>query len=272
MARVRTRRAQGYSVYPRKDGRWGWAVTIGTNASGNPQRIQGICRTQADATNKALDTVAKHKAGSHIPQGRDITLETYLDQWLDLYVKPHREPKTVAYYSGMIKHHIVPVLGRTPMRRLTSIQVQRLLNEKAQPFTVTVKDGTTIQKRLSGETIRGIRATLRSALTRAHQDGLVSENVASRVITPKTTRKDPDYLTAEEINTLVSKAIGHPLERIVLLTLLTGMRIGEATGLRWQDVDFDRNTIRIQVQLQRIEGKLTLKGLKSPKANRTLRS
>ncbi|MFY9233590.1 MAG: tyrosine-type recombinase/integrase [Fimbriimonadaceae bacterium] len=273
MQRTRTRKAHGYSVYQRKsDGRWGWAVTIGVNEKGNPDRVQGICRTEAEAKDKALDVLAKHRQGLQITKGKDIKLADYLDQWLEMYIRPHREPKTVAYYSGMVRTHIKPTLGQTYLKKLTTTQVQKLLNDKARPFLVTLKyeDETVVEKRLSGETIRGIRATLRSALSRAYKDGLIAENVASRVETPKTTRKDPDFLKPDEIEKLRKKAIGHPLERLVVVALHTGLRIGEATGLRWQDVDFELRTIRIQSQLQRVDGKLALKSLKSTRSNRTL--
>ncbi|MBA3726604.1 MAG: site-specific integrase, partial [Armatimonadetes bacterium] len=61
----------------------------------------------------------------------------------------------------------------------------------------------------------------------------------------------------------------HPLGPLFTFALFTGVRLGEATGLRWEDVDFENKTARIQVQLQRIDSKLVHKGLKSPTARRT---
>lgn len=268
----RTRKAHGYSVYPRKDGRWGWAVTVGVNAKGNPDRIQGICRTEALAVASAQDILAKHKAGTHIPKGKDQTLAEFLDEWLEIYIEPHREPKTITYYRGMIETHIKPILGRTPIRRLTAPMVQRLLNEKARPFSVEVKSkpGEMVEKRLSGDTIRGIRATLRSALTRAYKNGLVAENVARRVDSPQIKRKEPEYITAEDANKLMARTEDHPIDRLIIVALHTGTRIGEVTGLTWQDIDFENETVRVRGQLQRIDGKLALKSLKSQRSSRTL--
>lgn len=265
----RTRKAHGYSVYPRKDGRWGWAVTIGVNANGNPDRIQGICKTEALAVTSALDILAKHKAGSHMPKGKDQTLADFLDEWLETYIKPHREPKTFTYYKGMIETHIKPTLGRTPIRKLTAPMVQKLLNEKARPFTAEVK-GEPVEKRLSGDTLRGIRSTLRSALTRAFKNGLVAENVARRVDSPQVKRKEPEYISAEDAYKLVESTEDHPIDRLIIVALHTGMRIGEVTGLTWQDIDFENETVRVRGQLQRIDGKLALKSLKSQRSSRTL--
>lgn len=271
MARAKSRRAHGYSVYERKDGRWGWGVTIDYDqVSGNPKRIQGVERTQAAATEKAIAAAAKVKAGANVPQGRDRTVGDFLAEWLELYIKPHREPKTVAYYSGMINTHIVPSIGRTPLRKLTAAAVQRMLNEKSKPFAATLADGLIVEKQLSTETVRGIRATLRSALSRAFRDGLVTENVASRVETPQGPRKTAQHLNQEQAATLLQAAKGHHLQGLITLALLTGVRIGEATGLRWEDVDFGKQTLQIRNQLQRIDGKLVLKRLKSDRSHRAL--
>lgn len=279
MAEVkRRRRAHGYTTYKRKDGRWGWAVTIGVNAKGNPQRVQGVCKTETLAQTAAIEVLGKHRQGLEPQTGRDKTVEVYLNEWLELYIRPHREPKTVKYYEGMIKHHLAPAIGRIGLRKLTAANVQKMLNDSAKPFTIKVKkkdeDGKFIEvevvKKRSAETIRGIRATLRSGLGQAYKDGLIAQNPATRVNTPKGERKDRDYLKPDEINTLFERAKGHPLERLILVALLTGMRVGELTGLTWENVDLDAKTLKVRAQLQRIEGTLQLKRLKSDNANRTL--
>lgn len=266
----RTRKSHGYSVYQRKDGRWGWAVTVGYLPNGNPQRRQGVAKTQKEATDKAIDTLTKHKTGAHVPSGRDRTVAEYLEEWLDLYVRPHKEPKTVTFYEGMVKNHLVPALGRTGLRKLTSAQIQRMLNEKAKPFTIKRKSGAEVESRLSTETLRGILATLRSALTRAYKDGLIAENMAKRVVLPKTTKKKAQYLSAEQAGKLLRSLGDHPVDRAIVVALHTGLRVGEVTGLAWSDVDFERETLSIRHQLQRINGRLQLKGLKSERSHRTL--
>lgn len=253
-------------MYKRKDGRWAWGVTIGyDNGSGNPRRHQGTCHTEQEAHEKAQGVLAKVRSGAHVPVGKDLTVGEFLNSWLELYIRPHREPKTVTYYSMMIRVHLEPEFGKLPLRRLSAPILQRLLNEKAKP-----KGGGGEQKPLSGETLRGIRATLRSALTRAVKEGLVAENIAQRVDVPKRPTKERQYLDATQSQQLVAACAGRPIEGLVKLTLLTGLRLGEVSGLRWSDVNFDEGTLLVQAQLQRVDGKLTLKGLKSFRSRRCL--
>jgi integrase len=263
MARKSSRVAQGYSVFQRKDKRWGWAVTIGYHpVTGNPQRKSGTCKTQKEAIDLAVATSVKAKQGELQPAGRDTSLSAFLTEWLDTYVRPHKQPMTTSYYERMIRIHIVPTLGNVKLRKLTPMMVQTLINTKSKPQT----DGSV----LSSETVRGIIATLRSALTQAFKNGAVAENVVKRVTLPKMERKDPQYLQPAEVSKLLNEAKEHPLSGIISLTVLTGLRFGEASGLTWDDIDFETRTIRVDRQLQRIDGKLQLKSLKTSRSRRKL--
>lgn len=260
MARAKSRRAQGYTVFQRKDGRWGWAVTIDYHpVTGNPVRRQGICKTQREALDQAIAAREVHRSGKFVPVGKEVRIAEYLQQWMDLYIKPFKEPKTIAYYQGMINTHIVPAFSRVGITKLTAEQVQRLINEKSSGA-----------KPLSANTVRGIKATLSSALGKAYKNGMVTENVTLRVVLPKHTSDQKRHLEEPEAAKLVQAAVGHPLEGFFVFLLHTGLRVGEATGLTWEAVDFDRKVFRVTHQLQRIDGKLQLKGLKTGRSKRTL--
>jgi integrase len=123
---------------------------------------------------------------------------------------------------------------------------------------------------LSANFVRGLRAVLRSSLTQAWKQGLIEQNVASRTNAPKIEHKDPEFLTPGEAQRLLQAAKGEFLEPLIAFTLATGVRIGEVSGLRWSDVDFNRETVSIAKQLQRVGGKLILKDVKSKSSRRTL--
>jgi integrase len=54
------------------------------------------------------------------------------------------------------------------------------------------------------------------------------------------------------------------------IALLTGLRQGEALGLRWQDIDFDSATLEVRNQVQKIDGHLELTGLKTDRSRRVI--
>lgn len=253
----RTRRNDGYSVWQRKDGLWEARVTVGYNANGNAKRKSFYARTRTEALEEAKKFKAKLDGGGIAPITRDTSLGQWLDQWLEVYIRPRREPRTIKYYNDFIRLHIKPALGKVPLRKLTAIEVQRLMNKRSESG-------------LSASSVRGLRATLRSALSQAWKEGLVEQNVAARVNPPKMEHADPEHLTPEEAQAFLAALQGNPLEQLFRFGLATGLRVGEVTGLRWIDVDFERLTFTVAKQLQRNDGKLALKDLKSKSSRRTL--
>lgn len=253
----RTRRNDGYSVYKHRSGRWEWLVTVGYHENGTQKRLRGYAETRDDAVASAQAAAHKKRSGTFVPTTKDSLLEDYLWAWLELRIKPHREPKTVSYYEANIKHHLAPTLGKTPLRKLTAQAVQKLINDK-------------LADKKSPATVHGIIRTLRTALTTAWKEGLIEQNVAQRVTMPKLEHKDAQYLQPADARALLDASVGHPLENLIAFTLASGVRIGEATGLTWDNVDLERKEVAIVHQLQRIDGKLVLKGLKSKSSRRAL--
>lgn len=263
MAKTRSNHGRG-SIYQRKpDGLWVAQVHIGYNEKGRPKYKRVYRKENAAAVDALQELQFALRRGQPVDAKR-LTVSEYLDQWMATSVEGSKEPKTIAYYRMMIDRHLKPTIGRIDLRKLTALHVQAMLTEKqtkADPKTKRI---------LSASSVAGIRRTLRAALSRAWKLGLVAENVAQKTDPPKVKKADPVYLTPEQALALREKANGHPIENLLALTLGTGLRVGEATGLRWTDVDLDNGLLKITTQLQRISKKLTLKSLKSSSSRRTL--
>src|SRR6185437_3007872 len=76
--------------------------------------------------------------------------------------------------------------------------------------------------------------------------------------------------TPEEAYSFLEAIRGDRLEALYTVALAIGLRPGEALGLRWQDVDLESGTLRVQVSLQRIDGKLVVDELKTRRSRRSL--
>lgn len=243
------------SVFKRSDGRWVAQVLLGYK-DGKARYKTAYARSEKDAVSKLNQAIAAVATGRHVPTQR-VTVAQFVEEWLEQTVKPHRAPKTYASYRQLYEHHLKASIGRLDLKKLTHMQVQRLINEKTE-------DG------YAPNTVDRIRATLRSALTIAWRQGLVAENVAQRVSVPKKVKKDPTFLQPEEAKRLIEAAGQTRFGNLIELALHTGMRIGEVTGLRWSDVDFDNEILRVRVQLQRVNSKLVQRELKSASSRRSL--
>ncbi len=256
MARKTTRRTGQGTVYHRKDGRWEAAITHGYNENGNPKRYRVIRATRDEAVKALNDIITNLNLGVPVEMPKQ-TVEEYLAFWLKEHITPHRAPKTTRFYEQMIRLHINPKVGRLQLSKLSAQHIQSLLN--------AVQDAG-----LTPRTVQAVRATLRSALTTAWKWSLIRENPATRVNVPRVVKSAPVYLTFEECGALADAAAGHYLENLIILALGTGLRLGEATGLTWDRIDFDRETLRVDQQLQRVASKFTLRDLKSSSSHRTL--
>lgn len=127
------------------------------------------------------------------------------------------------------------------LAKLTPLQVQRMLNE--------LEAGG-----LAPRTVQYVHATLRAALKQALKWGLVASNVATLVDGPRVERKETQPLTPENALALLRAVRTDRLEALYSVAMALGLRRGEALGLRWSDVDLERRTINVRVQLQQVKG------------------
>jgi integrase len=100
--------------------------------------------------------------------------------------------------------------------------------------------------------------------------GLVARNVATLVDAPGPGPQEILFLSPEEAHSFLEAIQGDRLEALYTVALALGLRPGEALGLRWQDVDLEAAILRVQVSLQRIDGKLVVDELKTRRSRRSL--
>lgn len=156
--------------------------------------------------------------------------------------------------STVVKH-VIPTIGFYYLDKLDAKTIQ---SELIKPK----------MKTLSFSSLKKIYDAVNSSLRYARDSGLIALNPAELVTIPKAStmnqgRENVDILTQEEIQSFVEAACathgnGKPIYRngeIFLLMLNTGLRIGEACALRWEDYDNKNNTLRIRsTTVQTIDG------------------
>jgi len=166
-----------------------------------------------------------------------------------------------ALYKQQVDSHIVPTLGDIALDKLTPQEIQQKL------IAAKIADG------LAGQTIRHIRAVLRSAFTQAEKWLLVPRNVVKLTDPPRRKRVNLQVLTIDDAKILVEACQSHRLGPAYCAMLALGLRMGEALGLKWEDVDLDRATVFVRRALQRVameDGHTELQ-LVEPKSDRSYR-
>jgi integrase len=157
---------------------------------------------------REIDTGTAARAGAD-------TFEVYLDRWLE-HMRPRVRPSTLARYQTLVRHHIVPRIGRVRLDKLRPHHLQRVV------------------------------AVMASSLTQAVRWRLLSVSPATGVAPPRVPRPELRVPSTLEMLTLMDAAADTPWGLPVLIAATTGLRRSETLELRWSDVDLEAGTASIR--------------------------
>jgi integrase len=185
--------------------------------------------------------------GHHGALYRDMTVAEYLNEWLALLEGSEASPSTRGSYEQTIRLWIVPFIGNIRLDRLSAPDIRRALQRlQARQFAPS--------------TVRHVRRVLATALNRAVDWRLIPDNPAKTVRLATAPPRTPTVWTAEQARTFLDATAHDPEGPLWRLLLDTGMRIGEALALAWDDVDLDAGTIAIRRTITRDAERRTVMG------------
>jgi integrase len=169
------------------------------------------------------------------------TVAQYMERWLEDSAKGDLGHRAYHNYRLQIRRHISPAFARLKLSKLTAAHIQSLYAAK-------------LRAGLKPSSVRYIHAVLHRALEQAVRFNLIPFNPAARVDPPKVWQEEITPLDAEQARTLLDAAAksGDRFECLYVLSLTVGLRMGEALGLKWSDIDLDAKTLRVNRQLQRV--------------------
>ena len=151
---------------------------------------------------------------------------------------------------------IVKAFGPLRLEQLTPLRVQRWLNDH--------KTAHGARRRITLA-----HATLRSALSEAQRLQYRHQRRGAGQGAEADDAHDAP-LTMEQATVFLTAADTHRLGALFSVALACGLRLGEATGLRWEDVNLETGELRVRQQLQVVNKKLIAQPLKTEKSRRTL--
>lgn len=128
-----------------------------------------------------------------------------------------------------------------------------------------------LKEGLSSSYVIDMSVVLKQALEQAVTWKLTEENVAIKAKAPKLVRKKKEIWTKEEVEKFLNAAKNERMYHAFLLILFTGVRRGEALGLRWKDVDFENGLIHVKQAVKKNRNKkYYLGGTKTEGSERTI--
>jgi integrase len=254
------------SMYQRKsDGRWFGSIVV-TVDNGEQKRRTVSAKTKESARQKLkrlLDEQERFQAEGLPPIDETVTVSQLLDRWHKVIIATRRETTAINYRYVIDKHLVGFVLreGRTlgskKLALLTFDDVDALLDAKREAG-------------LAPSTRRLIRSILVQAINQAIKWRIVTRNEAAMSTPVSMNRAEGRSMTAAQAKQLMNALRDAPTGCLFMLMLMTGMRRGEALGLRWENIDLKKGVISIRQQLQRIDGQLKITEVKTEKSRRAI--
>ena len=223
----------------------------------NGKRKDVYARTRTEVSQK-LQAAQRALHHGTLATGPRQTLAQFLHRWLEDTVKTTTRPRTYMSYAERVKLHILPMLGKTHLSKLTSQQIQTLY-------------ATRLASGLSPATVNGIHVVLHRALRQAVKFRLIEHNPAEAVEAPQPEHPEAMGFKPEEIVAFTRAIQGDDYAALWLTFLTTGLRFGEAAALRWSDVDLAARTLTVRHTITRHGNKgYAFTEPKTPKSKRTI--
>ncbi len=272
-ARRERRRSPGEGSVYKVDGgrRWRGAATW-TEPDGTQRKRIVTGRTQQEARDKLDELRRELHLGTPQPKGRAPKVGEYLAEWIERN-RARVRPSTWAVREQHVRLWLIPALGKITLSRLSPADVERALAgflKDGRPHPEAGKEGRGRRRSVSPLTVRHVRATLRMALSDAERDRLVNRNAAGRARPPRVPYTPIAYLDAAQVRRLLDATREHEHGPLYGLLVGSGLRLGEALGLSWADVDQEAGTLRVR-QSMALRADRTY-GLAEPKTAKSRRT
>lgn len=239
------RRPQGDgTIRKRPDGRWEGRIIIGHKRDGTPMYKSVFGKTQK-ATLKMLHQMIDTYRDVDLTEDSRMTLGEWLDKWLDEYMIFTVRESTLGGYRCMTNNQVKRFIGDKQLSSLTTEDIQKFYNKiKKQGRVKPNRDGA---YELADSMVRGIHMMLHEALDTAVKERLIAKNPTNGTTIPKNNYAEKQILGDEQLTRFLEEIKGEEYwYDFFYLEVMTGLRRGEICGLKWSDIDFGANKLRVQ--------------------------
>ena len=239
-------------IIDRGKNKWLVRVYLGRDENGKRKYHNKTIHGRKKDAQSYLTKVLREKDMGFFTEPSQEFLKEYLKKWLKNAVKPRVRDVTLKSYEQLVRVHLIPLLGDTKLSNLNPSLIQSTYND--------------LGEKLSPRTVRYIHSILNNSLEQAVKWRMLYQNPAKYVDLPRQKKTEMRALSPVEAKKFLEEAIYSRWYPLFSLLLTTGVRPGEALGLKWDDIDFEKGKIQIRRSLTR-DG-----NLEEPKTARSRRT
>ena len=238
---------KGENIFKRQDVRWEGRYIKARNGK---KAVYGYVfgKSYSEVKKKkseALRSIGSDKTQLKKPvQAKNPIFEHVVCQWLE-ELKPVRKHSTIVKYASQLKNYIIPVFGNMALNNITNEDIvlfsKKLLSQ--------VRNGQKLSHKTVADILSRMKSIRRFALLHGYEVNYIPNVVkipqqqgTIRILTFEEERKLINHIK----NNFDLTALG------ILLSLFTGLRIGELCALKWSDFSFTDKELYVQRTMQRL--------------------
>ena len=265
------RRANGEgNIRKRIDGRWEGRYTAGRDPdTGKVIYKNVLAKTQKECKEKLKQAIEENAKVDAI-RAEQYTVGQWMDVWFENCAKIKVRPSSHKTYRGYIDNHIKPSIGKIPLSKLSSLDLQKLYKKLLSGGRVERVESKGQPKGLSAKTVRNINQVISSAMDFAVDQKLIATKPTGGCALPKLEHREMKTLPTEQLASFLHEAKESSVFELYYIELATGLRRGELLGLKWEDIDLERGTIQVRRQIARINGEVVEAPLKTKNSYRSV--
>lgn len=240
-------------IYQRKDGRYEARALI-----------NGI-KIQLYNFNLKELKVEFEKRKEEAKQGVDkklsnITLDEWFEEWFTRYKIPKIKGTSITPMKTKYRANFGRLIGNMKVAEIRNMDIQDVIN-------------TMQREGKASSSMRDALGRVRECLESAKNNRIISENPCFDITVPwENVTKERRFLSQEEQNRFLQQVENNWYKEMFYVMFLTGMRIGEVGGLKWEDVDFKNKCININRSLScQYESGVKTVRLTAPKTHNSYR-
>lgn len=190
------------------------------------------------------------------------TIAEFAPLWLDGLANQGRKATTLRGYRGVLRTHVLPALGSMPLEELQAADLDTLY-------------ASLLRSKLAMTSVHHVHAVVSKMLHDAERKGLVTRNVACLASAPSLNAaraRGPEMRvwTPAELSTFLASIAGNRNEVLFRVMAMTGIRRGEAVGLRWSDVQLDRCWLTVNQSASVVDGEEIIDAPKTRRSRRVI--
>lgn len=223
--------------------------------TGIRERKRGTFRTKKEAEKARAGWVTEVDSGI-VVKNTTMTVAELCAQWLDVK-RPALKPRTLVHYEYTIAARIKPSIG--------SLSVQRV-----SPATIDTLYALLRSEGCSEDAVHRCHQRLLQIFDYAVKRRILAVNPMLAIDAPTVRTAAPTILSAPQIQRFLTYAATDGYNPLWLLLVQSGMRRGEALGVRWQDVDLDAGKLRVRQCVEALDGAAHITTPKTASALRTI--